>query len=248
MSKLPVKFFSQANAWMTGEILDEVLTELNHRLSSCSQSILLLLDNAGCHPHYLKGKYSNIYLSPNTTSQLHPLDLGIVQNFKVHYRKLLLCFVLSKTDESNDTASQIVKFVSVFTVSRWVAEACDSAMKETIMKCFTKSGITESSISVVHRMYEDEDTFDDVEAHEELHDLFDQISPSQTNCPVEEYINGEDGVPTYMQYDDDWEDHFFAEFGSSQADSDSFVQEDPENEEGQFDLEPPSQRSQGFKM
>ena len=40
-----------------------------------------------------------------------------------------------------------------------------------------------------------------------------------------------------MQYDDDWEDRFFAELGSSQADSDSFVQEDPD-EEGQFDLEP----------
>ena len=110
------------------------------------------------------------------------------------------------------------------------------------MKCFTKSGITESSFSVVHRMYED--PFYDVEAHEELHDLFDQISPSQTNCP--EYINGEDGVPTYMQYDDDWEDHFFAELGSSQADSDSLVQEDPENE-GQFDLEPPPPNITGFQ-
>ena len=60
VSKLPVKYFIQANAWMTGEILDEVLTELNHRLSSCSRSIVLLLDNIGYHPHDLKGKYSNI--------------------------------------------------------------------------------------------------------------------------------------------------------------------------------------------
>ena len=59
MSKLPVKYFSQVNAWLTGEILDEVLTELKHRLSSCSRSIVLLLDNAGCHPHDLKGKYLN---------------------------------------------------------------------------------------------------------------------------------------------------------------------------------------------
>ena len=49
VSKLPVKYFSHANAWMTGEILDKVLTKLNHRLSSCSRSIVLLLDNAGCH-------------------------------------------------------------------------------------------------------------------------------------------------------------------------------------------------------
>ena len=35
---------------------------------------------------------------------------------------------------------------------------------------------------------------------------------------VEKYINRENDVPTYMQYDD-WEDHFFNELGSSQVDS-----------------------------
>ena len=88
-----------------------------------------------------------------------------------------------------------------------------------------------------------------MEDQEELHGLVDQISPSATNCPVEEYINGEDDVPTCMQYDDDWESHFFAELGSSQEDSDSLVQEDPDEEEGHFDLEPPPPKiSQGFKM
>ena len=55
-------------------------------------------------------------------------------------------------------------------------------------------------------------------------------------CPVEEYIKGEDDVPICTEYDDDWEDRFFVELGSSQADSD---QEDPDEEEGQFDLDPP---------
>ena len=95
-----------------------------------------------------------------------------------------------------------------------------------------KSGITGTNFSVVSHPYEDEDPFDDVEAQEELHDLVDQISPSETNCPMQEYINGEDDTPICMQYDDDWEDRFFAELGSSQADSDSPVQEDPD-EEGQ---------------
>ena len=34
MSKLPVQYYSQTNAWMTGEILDTVLTKLNRRLSA----------------------------------------------------------------------------------------------------------------------------------------------------------------------------------------------------------------------
>ena len=77
ISTLPVKYFSQPNAWMTGEILDEVLSKLNLLLLLQSQSIALLMDNASYHPHELKEKYSNtriIFLPPNTTSHLQPLD------------------------------------------------------------------------------------------------------------------------------------------------------------------------------
>ena len=83
-----------------------------------------------------------------------------------------------------------------------------------------------------------------MEAQEELRDLVDQISPSEANCPVQEYINGEDDIPICMQYDDDWEDRFFAELGSSQADSDSPV---PDEEEGKFDLEPPPPKITRFQ-
>lgn len=77
-----------------------------------------------------------------------------------------------------------------------------------------------------------------MEAQEELHDIVHQISLSETNCPVEEYISGEVDVPICMLYDDAWEDRFFAELGSSKGDSDFLVQKDPDEEEGQFDLEP----------
>ena len=129
--------------------MDEVLTKWNRRLSSCSRSVVLLMDNAGCHPHELKV----IFLPPNTTSHLQPLDL------EVHYRKLLLRFVLSMIDQTDDTASQVVKSVSVLNAIRWVAEAWDSVKSETIMKCFR---ITGTSFSVVSRLYEDEDPFDNV--------------------------------------------------------------------------------------
>ena len=131
-------------------------------------------------------------------------------------------------------------------VIRWVAEAWDSVQEKTTRKCFTKSGITGSGFSVVHRFYEEEDPFDDVEAQEVLHELLDRISRSDTNCPVEEYIDEEGDVPTCMQYKNNWEDHLFAILGSSQAVSNLLVQEDPDDE-GQFDLELPPPKITWFQ-
>lgn len=84
-SSLPVNYFSQKKAWMTGEIMEFVLTKLNNRLSCSNHSILLMMDNAGCHPDNLQTKFTlKCFLPANTTSKLQPLDLGIIQNFKVH--------------------------------------------------------------------------------------------------------------------------------------------------------------------
>ena len=141
VSQLPVEYYCQEKAWMTGEILDEVLLKLNRKLSAKGRSIALLMDNAGCHPEQLKDKYSNIkiiFLPPNTTSKLQPLDLGIIQNFKVHYRKLLMRFILAKIDENTSTASEIAKSVDVLKAIRWVSEAWDLVKAETIVKCFQK--------------------------------------------------------------------------------------------------------------
>ena len=80
------------------------------------------------------------FLPPNTTSKLQPLDLGIIQNFKVHYRTLLLRFVLSQIDVC-DKASEVAKSVSILHSIRWAAQAWDAVSAETIRRCFRKAGI-----------------------------------------------------------------------------------------------------------
>ena len=48
---------------MTGEIMEAILSKLNSKLSCTNRLTLLLMDNAGCHPEYLKTKFSNIKIS-----------------------------------------------------------------------------------------------------------------------------------------------------------------------------------------
>ena len=49
--------------------------------------ILMVLDSASAHPHMLQDLHCDIklvFLPPNTTSLLQPMDQGIVRMFKAH--------------------------------------------------------------------------------------------------------------------------------------------------------------------
>lgn len=59
-SALPVDYYSQKKACMTGDILVDVLMKLNRCLIRTNWSILLLTDIAGCHPDSIVCKFSNI--------------------------------------------------------------------------------------------------------------------------------------------------------------------------------------------
>ena len=110
---------------MTGEIMEAILGKLNARFSHTGQSILLLIDNAGCYPEYLQTKFSNIiicFFRANTTSKLQPLDLGIIANFKVYYRRFLLRYVLSKIEEC-EIASETASAVNILIAIGWIAQA-----------------------------------------------------------------------------------------------------------------------------
>ena len=84
------------------------------------------MDTAGCHPEHLQGKFSNIkvcFLPANATSKLQPLDLGIIQNFKVHYRNYFLRHVLAKIDECT-CASEVCKSINVLQMGCYGLVTC----------------------------------------------------------------------------------------------------------------------------
>jgi len=116
-----VSYFFQAKAWMSAD-MQEILLHLNRKLVRARRSILLLMDNATPHDPSFVGKFSNtqiVFLPANTTAKLQPLDAGIIKNFKVHYRKLLLRHVLSRMEDSSLSTSDLIKSVDVLTAIRW---------------------------------------------------------------------------------------------------------------------------------
>ena len=167
LSNLPCTYFHQKKAWMDFDILDQVLTKLNRRCQRESRSVLLLLDNAPCHPYDMKGKYPNIkcvFFLPNCTSRLQPLDLGIIQSFKLKYAKLMLTHVVSLIDDC-ETAGDVCKTVNVLQAIRWIGQAWEAVEPSTIIKCFANAGVLDKERNVVEAVESpnDEDPFADLE-------------------------------------------------------------------------------------
>ena len=189
------------------------------------------MDNAGCHPEHLQGKFSNIqvcFLPANTTAKLQPLDLGIIQNFKVHYRNYFLRHVLAKIDECT-SASEVCKSINVLVAIRWVAMAWSLIQEETVPKCFRRAGVLDSELSIVAR--DEQDPFLAANKSVTLQDLNSTTMSGLHACSVEEYINGEGSLSVCDGLDDsNWDSSFFTQL-SQEKEPDLEEEDDDQDEE-----------------
>ena len=120
--------------------MQAVLTRFNRKLLLEQRKVVLILDNATCHPKSITDSNKDFLLPKNTTSRLQPLDAGIIQNFKVKYRKRLVKYVLARINEYS-SATQIIKDVNILMAIRWAQEAWKEVTETTIKNCFEKCEI-----------------------------------------------------------------------------------------------------------
>ena len=87
LSKLPVQYHTSKNAWMTGYIFEQWLKNWDSTLRSKMRKICLLVDN--CSAYSKTVSLTNIilkFLPANTTSIMQPMDMGVIKNWKAHYK------------------------------------------------------------------------------------------------------------------------------------------------------------------
>lgn len=189
-------YYSNPKAWMKTEIMQEVLTRLNEKLKRKKQNILLLMDNASCHPHSIADTFSNItikFLPKNTTSKTQPLDAGIIANWKVKYKKRLLRYVCSKVDKVNN-ASEIVKSINVSMAIEWGKQAWNEVSPDTIVKCFKKTKLYPQELE------EEDDPFEGEDELPALQELLDKIGYS---CDADTFISAEESIDVCPGFIDD---------------------------------------------
>ncbi|GBN68787.1 hypothetical protein AVEN_193224-1 [Araneus ventricosus] len=78
-----------------------------------------------------------VFLAPNTTSKLQPLDQGIIRSFKVFYREELVKKVVDSIDKN-----QKMKPVNMLDCMRMADRAWMNVTQKTIKNCFEKDGFS----------------------------------------------------------------------------------------------------------
>ena len=161
MDSLPVRYSGQKSAWMTAVLFLDWFHEAFVPYV-CQELIklglepraVLTLDNCSAHPHSdllvsTCGKITAIYLPPNVTSLIQPMDQGVMEALKLRYKKKLLRKLLIE-DDRGISVVEFLKGVDMKKVSYLVAEAWDEIDPSTLRKSWRKilplSGITQKEI------------------------------------------------------------------------------------------------------
>lgn len=139
---LPVCYRNQKSAWMDGALFKEWFYEqfvpkVERFLKAKKLPIkaLLLMDNAPSHPsenELRKGEIIVKFLPPNVTSLLQPMDQGVLENLKRHYRRFLLQCVLDENSE--DDLRSAMRKINMKHVVYWASQAWNNVRTSTIAK------------------------------------------------------------------------------------------------------------------
>ena len=105
-----------------------------------NRNVILLLDNAPCHPEISLSNVKLLFLPPNTTSHTQPLDQGIIQSFKLQYRKRVLRSLVARMDDA-ERVTDLTKMLNVGDAVSWTKSAWNEVKLETIQKCFKRCGV-----------------------------------------------------------------------------------------------------------
>lgn len=139
---LPVYYASSKNAWMTRVLFrdwffEEFVPKVTAYLQSANLPLraVLVLDNCSAHCSIDElrtpdGAFSTIFLPPNTTAVLQPMDQNIIQMVKANYRHKLMREILGRPGEFHDN----LKKINIKDVIFWVAEAWEEVPAASIAK------------------------------------------------------------------------------------------------------------------
>jgi len=172
MNALPVHYRAQRSAWMDTKIFTEWFMDYfcpsvrkHLRASNIPPKAILLLDNAPSHPDggvLVDGDIKAVFLPPNVTPLIQPMDQGVIECLKRRYRRKLMTTIFDMTEEIQEI-SQALKCVNMKDVIYLLSLAWEEIPPETLQKSWSK-------------ILDNCDEYEDEETEEENKQLLSMVS------------------------------------------------------------------------
>uniref|UniRef100_H3ASV9 HTH CENPB-type domain-containing protein n=1 Tax=Latimeria chalumnae TaxID=7897 RepID=H3ASV9_LATCH len=194
---LYTEYFSNAKAWMTSVIFQEIICAFDRDLRLQGWHCILLLDNTSSHA--VTGlQLTNLklhFLPPCTTSSIQPLDAGIIRAFKALYRCQLVQLYVNRAEEAR------IQTVDLCQALQMIRLAWRNVTATTVKNCWHHTGILPCDNAVTATTTDEHDEDDMTLA--EIQQLIHQLDPVAGPNAATEYVSIDREVETMQELDDD---------------------------------------------
>ena len=141
IKSLPCKYANQAKSWMDSDIFTSWLKELVRKMIAEGRKITVIVDNCPAHPN-VEGLQTVelIFLTPNTTSKLQPMDQGVIRSLKAKYRSAVVKLYITRIESGKELPK-----ISILDAMKFLVQAWNRVSKDTIQNCFRRAGISKDA-------------------------------------------------------------------------------------------------------
>ena len=191
-------------AWMTTILFQEWLLKFDVDMRKQQRQVLLLLDNAPTHAVQTLDltNVTVMFLPPNTTSHIQPMDAGIIAAFKKRYRSFQLSMALDR--EKNDIVN--IYKVDILQAMLWCRDSWNMVTPESIKNCWSHTGLLDA-VKVDFSVMEldtEENVVDEIIEQLTAHPLaLDEYLTRDNDFEVHQQFTDADILATYLQNDSD---------------------------------------------
>ncbi|XVF51243.1 hypothetical protein PTKIN_Ptkin04bG0168800 [Pterospermum kingtungense] len=140
LQSMNFEYHANKQAWMKRVLFEEYVRRLDRKM--IGRKIILLVDNCPAHPKSIEGlqNVELFFLPPNTISKIQPCDAGIIQAFKMHYRRRFYRNLLEgyEAGESNPEKINVLDAMNL-AVSAWTIDVQANAIANCFRRCKIQS-------------------------------------------------------------------------------------------------------------
>ena len=154
---LALRYRSQKKNWMGSILFEEWVREVDRPFTKEGRKMVLLVDNCPAHPsidNFVSTEL--IFLLPNTTSKLQPMDQGVIRSLKAHYKTMSI----KKLIEAIEKKKPLPEF-SILDAMQMLDLAWGKVTTKTAVNCFEKTGISKEKQS--EALLDADDPFKDLQ-------------------------------------------------------------------------------------